>query len=153
MSLINAITWDKYKDIINQAHDTFNQHTIVWKRSLGGLDRNGEDNLSERFENIELKGLIDYNYIRKWPITNVTTTGELDRQTMVLILNIKYLSDNGWLNVNNNFNFNFTSDRFIDQGITYKAFGDTPLSQAYDNPLHIMLVLQRDEIITGNSNI
>lgn len=146
--LIGASVWAQFKSVIDSAHDTFNQQPITWKRSKGGLDLNGEDNLSEQFDMITLYGLVDYNAFRKWPVTQTSETGELDRQTEVLLLNMEYLRNEGYLNANNYFAYNEAADRFIHNGITYKAYGGTHLSQTKTEPLLFMVILQRQEIPT-----
>lgn len=148
--LIGAAVWAQYKSIINDGHDTFNQHEVIWLRSDGGLDRHGEDNETEQFTVVILKGLFEYNYFRKWRVTNPTDTGEIDAQTEVLLLNLKYLRDNGYLTAANNFNYQIDADRFIHDGIKYKCVADTKISQAQDEPLLLMLVLQREEIMTAD---
>lgn len=150
MDLVGSVAWENYKSLINQAHDTFSQDTIVWKRSLGGIDYNGEDNLTERFSSIDLKCLINYNVFRVWPTNQPTTTGELDRETMALLLNIRYLDSLGYLNANGNFVYNQDKDRFIHHGITYKSGGDTKVAQANDEPLIIQLMLIRQETNTSD---
>jgi len=146
--LIGAAVWAQYKAIINDGQDTFNQMDITWLRSVGGLDRNGEDNLTEGFTNITLKGLIDFNYFRKWSVMMTTESGALDRQTEVLLLNMEYLRGLGYLNANNYFDYDKNADRFIGNGIKYKAVGDTHISQAQDEPLLFMVILEREETPT-----
>jgi hypothetical protein len=148
--LVGNSVWAQYKSIINDGHDTFNQDQIIWLKSRGGIDRNGEDNLTEQFAVVTLLGLFDYNAFRKWPINQTTDTGELDRQTEVILLNIKYLRDSGYLTPAGNFNFQQDADRFIHKGIKYKSTGQTPISQAKDEPLLIMIILSREEILTGD---
>ena len=148
VDLIGPAQWAQYKSIINSGQETFNQQDITWLKSRGGLDRNGEDNLTETFTTIILKGLVEYNAFRKWATNFTSETGELDRQTEVLLLNMKYLRDNGYLNANNKLDYNPDTDRFISSGIKYKSRGDTVLSQAQDEPLLYMVVLEREETQT-----
>ncbi len=148
MAKVNPNTWQRYKNTINAFHDDANQQVIVWHKSQGGLDRFGEDNLTERFLDINLLGLIQYNYFRSWPMTKTTETGELDEQNSMLIFNRKYLEDLGYLNLEGYFAFDPAADRFTIEGKVYKASGDTPLSQASDEPLLVMIVVQREELNT-----
>lgn len=150
MDRVGSANWQKYKDVINDGHDTFNGATIVWHKSRGGLDRWGEDNETERFEQIMLKGLFVFNYFRTWPVTYTTETGELDRQSKVLMLNKKYLQDNGWLNAQGRLNYNAAADRFEYKGEFYKDAGYTELSQAQSDELHIMIILKEEEKSTGS---
>lgn len=147
--MISKKIWDNYKKVINSASDTFNQSTVIWKRSLGGLDRFGEDNSTERFEEIVLFHLADYNKNRIWPITHYTETGELDHQTEVLIFNLNYLNGLGYLNENGNFIFQPDTDRFIHKGIIWKCSGLTPLAQAADEDLLLQAILQKDPVATS----
>jgi len=149
MDRIGALNWAAYEGIINDAHDTFNKQIVIWKRSLGGLDRNGEDNKTERFQNIPLYCLIDYNAFRKWPTDQSSETGDLDRQTELMFLNRKYLLDNGWINSDGNFDYDPAADRFIHKGKTYKASGDTDVSQDQTKPLLFQIILRREETPTG----
>lgn len=144
--LIKKKTWDNYKKVINSASETFNQVIVIWKKSLGGLDRNGEDNKTERFESIELKAMAEYNKNRVWPTTYYTETGETDGQTEVILLNIKYLKDLGYINDKGNFILEPSTDRIVHNGITYKCSGMTNLAQAADQDLLIQIILQRETI-------
>lgn len=149
MDRIGSTNWQKFKDIIRDAHDTFNQDTVIWHRSSGGLDRFGEDNVTETFELIPIQGLFLYNYFRTWPITQTTESGEIDRQTKVLILNLKYLGENGWLDNWGKFAYDAAADRFEFKGEIYKDMGSTELSQAQNEPLLFSIVLKEEEKNTG----
>lgn len=150
--LIPDSTWANYESIINGIHEDFNQDDVTWKRSRGGIDRDGEDNSTERFSSITLKALFQYNAARVWPLTRFTDGGLLDKESEVIILNLKYLNDLGYINANGNFDYNQDSDRFIHKGITYKSTGDTPLSQAKDKPLLFMIILTRDSLPTAKDS-
>ena len=149
MDRVGSANWNKFRKIIRDAHDTFNQETIIWYRSLGGMDRWGEDNVTERFEIITLNGLFLFNYFRTWPITYTTETGELDRQSKVLLLNIDYLGENGWLDPYGKLNHDAAADRFEYRGELYKDMGNTELSQAASTPLLTAIVLKEEEKKTG----
>lgn len=150
MSFINPATWAKYKSLMRKAHDTFNQATVTWVRGAVVLQRfNEQEEPSGNY--VDLKGLINYNVFRTWPITRNENTGESDNQNMVLILNREYLSELGYLTSRGYFNFRPDLDYFIHQGIRYKAEGDTAAAQAYDDPLFIYLVLHREETLTGDA--
>lgn len=147
--LIPDSVWANYEDIINGIHEDFNQDDVIWERSRGGIDRDGEDNKTERFTNITLKALFQYNQTRVWPLTRFQEAGLLDKESEVIILNIKYLRDLGYINANGNFDYNQDSDRFVHKGIRYKSTGDTPLSQAKDKPLLVMIILTRESLPTA----
>mgnify|MGYP000205080136 CR=1 FL=1 len=148
--LISKKSWDNFKNVINSASETFNQTVVIWKKSKGGLDRFMEDNENERFENIELNALAEYNKNRVWPTTFYTETGEIDRESEVLLFNINYLKNLGHINNNGNFTFEPSTDRIIHKGIIYKCSGITPLSQAADEDLLIQLILQKEVIGSQN---
>ena len=151
--LIGSINWGNYRNIIRDAHDTFNQDTLIWRRFRWFMNYHGEDDTQGTFELIPLRGLLKYNDFKVWPLNTPTTSGELDRQTTVAIFNLDYLEENNWLNTERQFIFNNARDRIIHRGIIYKSTGDTLLSQAFDIPLLVHLVLTREETDTGTSQI
>lgn len=150
MNKISQQMWNTYKNIINGAHEFFNQDEIIWVRQVNNLQRWGEDDSANTgTNNITLKCLNTYNYFRTWPMTEETVGGKLDKESMVVLLNKEYLNSLGYINDNGNFDFDPGADYFIFQGQTMTASGETPLSQAYDDPLHIMLILKREPTKTG----
>lgn len=143
--------WNIFKGLINtDAFDTFFQDTVIWKRSLGGINRFQEDNDGMSFTNITLKTLIQYNHFKVWPVTQGTASGESDKQNTVLLFNLKQLNDLGYINAHGNFDYKEDEDRFILDGISYKASGDTKISQAKDEPLLLQIILTKEEITTGS---
>lgn len=151
--MLTPAQWQAYKDIVNSVHSSFNQDIITWRRLLHGLHRYGEtDNKDNETESdIELRCLIQYNVFRTWPMSEETVGGQIDHESIVMMLNKKYLSDNGYLNSDGNFAYNPGKDIFIFQGQRYRSAGDTPVSQAGDEPLFIWVILSREETITGES--
>ena len=148
--MISNAQWDLYKGIINNAHNYFNQDTVIWRRFVRGLQRYGEDNASnEATEDITLKVLILYNSFRTWPITEESVSGITDKQNMVLMINKSYLNGLGYLNGSGFFDINPGRDIFIHMGEKYRASGETPVGQAKDDPLHFFIVLKREESLTG----
>lgn len=148
---ISTTQWDNYKKVINKGSETFGQVVVTWKKSKGGLDRNGEDNSTERFDNISLTILAEYNKNRIWPTTFYTETGELDKESEVLLFNLKYLKDLGYVNNDGNFIFEPSTDRIVHKGVTYKCSGVTNLAQAADEDLLVQLILQREVIASQQS--
>jgi hypothetical protein len=149
---ISPAMWQVYKNIINKAHDIFNKDIVTWRRLTTGLQPFGEDDVSnDSFEDIDLEVLITYNIFRTWPITQNTPEGILDRENIVLMFTKKYLLDLGYLNADGYFAFNPGRDTFIHHGQEYRAMGETPISQAYDDALHIYIILIRQKTPTGNS--
>lgn len=148
---ISPVEWDEYKGIINDwSEDTFQQE-VVWRKIVTTIDKNGEDT-NRRTQDIIIKGLCHYNYFRSWPINSQTITGEIDKQTVMLYLNIDYLKKLNYINPTTlQFLFNPSEDRFIINGIEYKAMGDSQAAQASTEPILIFIVLQRQNISTPDS--
>ncbi len=151
MDLVGNTNWARFKTLIQEdAHDTFFQDTITWKRYIEGIDEFMENDV-ENFNNVDLKCLINYNDFKVWPVNYTTETGELDRQNTVLLFSLKYLNGLGYLNANGNFIYNQSADRFLVNGQIYKATGDTLVSQAKDEPLLLQINLSKEEIPTGSN--
>jgi len=152
MQGISDQQWAAYANIINNAHNFFNQDIITWVRHTYGLQRWGEDNKTlEKSISIDLKGLISYNVYRSWPMTKETESGTIDKESVLVIFNKNYLHGLGYINSNGNFNFDPGVDYFIHQGQKLRASGETPMSQAKDNPLLIGIILKRMETVTGSN--
>lgn len=148
MTLIPNAIWAKYKNLMFKAHESFNQDTIVWVKHTPRVQlfQEQEEPSGNR---INLLGLVGFNFFRTWPITKHSNSGELDNQNMLVMFNREYLTNLGYVTPNGYFDFDPDKDYFIHRGIKYKAEGDTFLSQAKDEPLHIQIILRREETITG----
>jgi len=152
MAGISDAQWQVYTNIINQAHDFFNQEDIIWVRHSYGLQRWGEDNKTiDKSDIINLKCLINYNVFRTWPMTKETESGIIDKESVAIIFNKNYLQSLGYINSNGNFNFDPGLDYFTHQGQKLRASGEMPAAQAKDNPLLVILILKRMETNTGNN--
>lgn len=152
MDLVGTAVWTEYQRLMDEAHDTFNQATLVWHRYSYGLDYSGRDRANDTFEQINLKVLLDFNYYHKWPINDTTPSGELDRMNVFCYINRNYLNSIGKLTLQGNLAYGDKfRDRFIYQGVVYKSFGETEVSQAPNNPLHVAIILQRQETMTGDT--
>ena len=148
--MISNGMWQVYKNLINKVHDDFNQDTITWKRFIRGKQRYGEDDIShDNYTDINLLCLIAYNVFRTWPMTAKSVAGDLDKESIVVILNKKYLEDLGYLNTNSFFDMDPGKDKFIHHGLEYRASGETQVSQAKDEPLLFYIILSRQETPTG----
>lgn len=144
MSTITDAQWQAFRDAINSAHDFFNQDIVTWMKRVYGIQRFGEDDSTiPQYTPINLRCLISYNVFRTWPINEETTSGQLDKESVCMILNVNYLSGLGYLDPDGNLNFNPGDDYFIFQGQKYRATGDLPVSQAKDAPLLIYVILKR----------
>ena len=146
---LKPATWKKYIDLMNDWHDDTFQQTVEWRKSLT-LSKNGEDNNWGRHDSVILKGLIHYNYFRSWPMSQSTDTGEIDKENCMIYFNLKYMRDQGLLTpVGDQFMFDPGVDRFIINGVMYKAMGDSQVGQAFDMPLWIFIICKREETETG----
>lgn len=151
--LLTVEDWTRFEQAINDAGDTFNNTVITWRKFLYFLDEFNEDLQTAGFQNISLNCLFNDNYFHSWPITFHTKTGELDRESTVIILNRAYLNDLGYINTFGNFDFNPAADRFIHNGIIYKCEGWTDMADSKNDHLLIMIILKREDANTGTNYI
>jgi hypothetical protein len=141
--------WDLYNNAINKtANDLFFQKEISWYRLIENLNIHNEDQGKE-YSLVTLKCLLDYNTFRTWPIDLPTISGSVDRQSLLVVLNKKYLADNNWLTPSGHFNFKPGADYFIIDDIEYRDAGDTNAAQTSDDNLLFYLILRRSEYKTG----
>lgn len=150
MAHMKPSQWAKYESVMNEWQEDAFQQPIVWKRLINAISPHGEDD-NETFDTLEVLGLIQYNNFRAWPITQATDTGEIDKESCMVFLNIKYLRDLGYTNQNDQFEFDPAMDRFLINGVTYKAMGDSQVSQAHNKPLFLFIILKREETPTGSN--
>lgn len=150
MDLLGNELRQKFRDTMKSAHDTFNKKVIIWRRLKSRMNVNGEDNTINGYDNISLSVLINYNYMRSWPITNRTESGDLDRQSMQILINKDYLRDLGYLNADGYFQYDPSQDRFVIDGLVHQPMGDTPTSQNGEDDILCTLVVKREEAITPN---
>lgn len=134
--------WDRYKHIVQKfLEDDAGRQTIGWCKNLDQPLFMGED-VAPEYVLIPIEALCYYNAFRNWPINKATITGELDDENLVILIpksSIKpYLNSFGYLK------FNWSEDRFIINGITYKPSGDTEVAQAKDEPIVFQIILKRD---------
>lgn len=144
--------WNKFQTILEDFHDAdVGKQPILWKRWINIPSMYGEDD-TNNFEDVQIEALIGYNYYRTWPINRNTSTGELDTQNQVVWVSKRYLEENGWLSENGYWDFDRVMDRFVLDGIVYKASGDTTMTQAKDNSVLFFLILKREEITNQDDN-
>lgn len=62
---------------------------------------------------IQLEGLFQYNYIKTWPLEELSISGELNPGDTVLYISGRLLKENGFLNEYGYWDFNWSEDRFI----------------------------------------
>jgi hypothetical protein len=143
--------WTRYENVVNNFAILHHKQGIIWDRYLGGVSLYGEedDEASANRETITLEGgLVDYNVFRTWPTSVQKETGSIDNQSQVLILNKVWLSSQGYLNANSNFDFTPERDYFTVDGIEYTCEGFTSSSQTNTKSLFINLILSRKEVST-----
>jgi len=146
--MVHPTQWEAYRKAQNNFYKSAGKQVIVWRKVVANIDRFGEG-ISKKTEDIPLEVLMGYNDNRTWPVDRVSSTGVIDKENLWLYLNREYLSTKGFLNVRGYFDFNPGLDRFYVQGVEYKPSGDIASAQAEDNPLFILLVLEREEGTTG----
>jgi hypothetical protein len=149
--MLSAVEWADYAQIINQfmMQDSALK-PIVWKRFVYGVDRYMEDNAGANYQNITINVLLNYNYFRTWPITFTTESGELDRQSVQVIINKQYLRNLGYISADNNFVFNPDKDTIFIDGKPHRVMGDTMASQASDKDLLVTFIAKREELKTAD---
>jgi len=148
--MLTDLQWQQYRDVVNQASESFNQDVITWRRFTRGMQRYGEDTEGvDQYTDISLNCLIAYNIFRLFPMSKETVGGVLDAENIVLLLNKKYLEDLGYLNADGFFVMDPGKDIFIHRGLEYRAGGETEVAQAGNEPLMFYVILSREETLTG----
>lgn len=136
--------WSRYKRIITTFLDNdAGRQDILWAHRLDQLTPFGEDYKPGYFLRT-IEALCYYNAFRNWPINRETPSGELDEENLSIIISKQYLESRGYLNAQGYFDFDWSSDRFVINGITYKPSGDTEVAQAKDEALAFLIILKRD---------
>ena len=136
--------WDKYKKIITNFLDMdAGRQTITWAKAVDQLLSHGEDN-TPKYYNIPIEALCYYNSFRNWPINKATISGELDDENLSILISKSYIEQIGYLTSEDYWDFNWSEDRFVINGIIYKPSGDTQVAQAKDEALVFLVILKRD---------
>jgi len=144
MALLNTQEQQEYESLIEDALSTFCTKSMTWKRSkTKGMKRYGEDSEEFEFQTVVLPVLCNYNYMRSWPITDYTLTGEADKQSIQILISKKLLKDGNYLTKDGYFSYSPAFDRFYLDGIEYKASGDTNASQAFSDDLIFSFIVIR----------
>lgn len=153
--LVSNKAWDKYKKHVkNFLNFDAGRQTIIWAKHVNQMLYNGEDDYP-RYYRIVIEALCYYNSFRNWPINIQTPTGESDEENLSLMISCDYIQrlDNGryWLpsetfpgDNSGYWDFNWSQDRFVINGITYKPTGDTQIAQAKGEALLFLIILKRD---------
>ena len=141
---ISNRAWETYKKIIKNFLDIDSgRQPIHWLKHINQLNPYGED-LGDKYFDINLEGLCFYNAFRNWPINKVTSPGELDEENLTIYISKSQIESKGYLNEDGYWQFNWSEDRFIINGICYKPSGDTLVAQAKDEALVFLVILKRD---------
>lgn len=154
--LVSNKSWDRYKNHIKRFLDLdAGRQTIIWAKNLNQLLTHGEDRIP-RYRRIEIEALCYYNAFRNWPINTPTVTGETDDENLSIMISRDYIEalDGGkyWKRVTTDtgaptdgyWDFNWSEDKFVINGLTYKPSGDTNVAQAKDEALVFLIILKRD---------
>ena len=150
MNLISDQDNNDFKALFGMdAADTFAQQTIIWRRQTTNIDRWKEDNNSGITTDVALKCLINYNYMRSWPISNMKEAGETEEQSIQVLFNKAYLQSLGYLDQYGKFDYQADYDRFIVDGTIRKPMGDTSVSQAFDTSLWYVVIMVEQRTPTG----
>lgn len=142
------VNWAGFEAMIDAAAANWFKQPVIWQRQIANIHEFGEDGTPVT-ENINLECLAFYNEFRTWPITDYTDTGEIDKQSLVLMFNLNTLADLGYTNSEGSWDFKPEVDRFIFQGISLKCAGWTNLAQTSNKPLLVQLVFQREILSAG----
>lgn len=143
-SLVPNKSWDRYKKIITSFMNVdAGRQTILWAKNVNQLLTHGEDYIP-KYHQIEIEALCYYNAFRNWPIDKPTISGELDEENLSILVTVDYIRQIGYLNADGYWDFNWSMDRFVINGIVYKPSGDTQVAQAKDQALVFMVILKRD---------
>lgn len=144
INMLSDTDWTRYKNIISDFVDLdAGKQPVLWLNRVNQMLPFGEDS-TEVYIPTQLEALFQYNHFRTWPISNPTQSGELDLSTVAMYISAQLLRENGYLNEYGYWNFDWSSDRFVLEGKVYKPTGDTQVSQAKDQALLFMVVLQRE---------
>lgn len=136
--------WDNYKKIITNFLDIdAGRQTITWAKAVDQLLSHGEDS-TPKYYNIPIEALCYYNSFRNWPINKATISGELDDENLSILISKSYIEQIGYLTSEGYWDFNWSEDRFVINGIIYKPSGDTQVAQAKDEALVFLVILKRD---------
>ena len=142
--MVKNHSWNRYKKIITDFLDwDAGRQTITWAKHVNQYLNHAEDD-SPRYYNIPIESLCNYNAFRNWSINKATDSGELDDENLSILISKNYIEQIGYLNQEGYWNFNWSEDRFVINGIVYKPSGDTQVSQAKDEALVFLVILKRD---------
>lgn len=136
--------WNKYKKIIKDFMDKdAGRQVVTWMRHIDQIGAFGEDG-EDQYLPVQLEAICYYNVFRNWPINKPTISGELDDENLTIYVTKRQIETLGYINSEGYWQLNWSEDRFIINGITYKPSGDTQVAQAKDEALCFIVILKRD---------
>ena len=136
--------WNKYKKIIKDFMDKdAGRQVVTWMRHIDKIEAFGED-VGDQYLPVQLEALCYYNVFRNWPINKPTISGELDDENLTIYVTKRQIETLGYINSEGYWQLNWSEDRFVINGITYKPSGDTQVAQAKDEALCFIVILKRD---------
>lgn len=151
MKQIRDQDWTDFKNLIQtDAFDTFAPNTIIiWRRSINPAvaDRYREDGPATTVD-INLRAIVNYNYMRSWPVTSFEEAGELQAQSIQVLFSMADLEAGGYL-TDGHFSYNPDYDRFVVDGIIRKPAGDSGVSQDNTGPLLYEVIMVEQATETG----
>jgi len=146
-----AAAWAKFNGAMDVAREMFATKTVIWKRNTGYVNPFMEGIPPDNYEDISLKCLCNYNYMRTWPITQETETGGEDRQSIQLFFYKKELIEHGMIDDQNRVIFDPARDKVVVDAILYIISGDSFVSQVDNgNDVLFSLIVKRDKSYTGD---
>lgn len=149
---ISDALWERYKELIGNAGESFNKDVVLFFKESHNVDRWQEDTeTNAEYTVYKLSTLLDYNTYHSWPINKEDEEGQKDRQTVVFWFNREYLKGLGFLDGHGNFLINPSEDYFVHRGQEYRVEGDTLASQAQNDPLLFMVICRRQPVPTGEA--
>lgn len=136
--------WNKYKKIIKDFIDKdAGRQVVTWMRHIDQIGAFGED-VGDQYLPVQLEAICYYNVFRNWPINKPTISGELDEENLTIYVTKRQIETLGYINSEGYWQLNWSEDRFVINGITYKPSGDTQVAQAKDEALCFIVILKRD---------
>lgn len=150
MQIVTDADIAEFKRLFNEdAQDTFAKTTIIWRRLVNpSADRYREDITSDTTQDITLHCIVNYNYMRSWPVSGLAESGQLEEQSVQVLFVKDYLNKLGYV-TNGRFNYQPDFDRFILDGLIRKPVGDSSVSQAFDEALFYEVILIEQATPTG----
>lgn len=144
MEFISAAEWAEYEKTINDFAKDAAQQDIVWHKSIRSINSEGND-FTPLYQDKTIKGLVQYNYFRAWPINADTKTGEVDKESLLVFFHNEVLAEMGLLNANGVFEFKPSLDKFSINGVRYVTKGDSQAAQTGNSsPLLHFIIFLRD---------